>query len=152
PEVLQSLLDASAWLEPRDGSLFKSFNHGWAADMLVDSGRIDEARVQAGRALQQARRSDLLGAAMAARAMAVVAAQEQRFLRAERCLALAQRVADRRQSPHETAVNQWVGAVIARHAGRVALARERLDRALPAFERMGMRWHLAQGQALMVQL
>lgn len=152
PEVLQSLLDASAWLEPRDGSLFKSFNHGWAADMLVDSGRADEARQQARRALEQARHSDLLGAAMAARAMAVVAAREQRFVRAERCLALAQRVADRRQSPHETAVNQLVGGVIARHAGDLALARERLDRALPAFERMGMRWHLAQGQALATQL
>lgn len=107
-----------------------------------------EARRHAARALQRGRRRDLLGGAMAARAMAWSAALAGDAARAERGLARALQVAYQRDSAHELAVTQWTAARIALAGGEAARAREWLDPAEAAFESMRMPWHLAQAHAL----
>jgi tetratricopeptide (TPR) repeat protein len=146
--ALQGVLDATAWLAPREGGLFESLNHGWLTDGLVHAGRLTEARTHAARALQRGRRRDLLGGAMAARAMAWSAAQAGDLARAERGLAQALRVAHARDSAHELAVTQWMAARIALVGGDTARARQWLDPAEAAFEAMAMPWHLAEARAL----
>jgi class 3 adenylate cyclase/tetratricopeptide (TPR) repeat protein len=146
--ALQGVLDATAWLAPREGGLFASLNHGWLTDGLVQAGRLAEARRHAARALQRGRRRDLLGGAMAARAMAWSAALAGDAARAERGLARALQVAYQRDSAHELAVTQWMAARIALIGEDTARAREWLDPAEAAFESMRMPWHLAQARAL----
>ncbi|MEX8492640.1 AAA family ATPase, partial [Sphaerotilus sp.] len=146
--ALQGVVDATAWLAPREGGLFESLNHGWLTDGLVGVGRVSEARVHAARALQRGRRRDLLGGAMAARAMAWSAAMSGDQARAERGLAQALRVAHVRDSAHERAVTQWTAARVAWTFDAPARARQWLDPAEAAFEAMAMPWHLAQARAL----
>ena len=146
--ALQTVLDATAWLAPRAGGLFESLNHGWLTDGLVRTGRVSEARRHAARALQRGRRRDLLGGAMAARAMAWSAALVGDAARVERGLARALQVAYARDSAHELAVTQWTAARIALLGGEAGRAREWLDPAEAAFESMQMPWHLAQARAL----
>jgi class 3 adenylate cyclase/tetratricopeptide (TPR) repeat protein len=146
--ALQGVVEATAWLAPRAGGLFESLNHGWLADGLVGSGRSVEARAHAARALRRGRQRDLLGGAMAARAMAWAAAQAGDRSRAERGLALALQVAQARDSRHERAVTQWCAARIACHFEAPDQARRWLDPAEAAFESMDMAWHLAQARAL----
>jgi hypothetical protein len=146
--ALQGILDATAWLAPREGGLFESLNHGWLTDGLVRAGRLAEARSHAARALQRGRQRDLLGGAMAARAMAWAAAQDGDMLRAERGLARALQVAHARDSAHELATTQWMAARIAVVAGDTGRARQWLDPAEAAFESMQMPWHLAEARAL----
>ena len=146
--ALQQVIEATGWLAQRDGGLFESLNHGWLTDGLVGAGRLDEARVHAARALRRGRQRDLLGGAMAARAMAWSAAQAGEPARAERALALALRVADARDSAHELAVTQWHAARIACRFETLAQARRWLDPAEEAFESMAMPWHLAQARGL----
>jgi hypothetical protein len=150
--ALQGVLDATAWLAPRDGGLFESLNHGWLVDGLLRAGRVGEARTHAARALQRGRRRDWLGGAMAARAMAWAAAQAGDLPRAERGLALALRVADTRDSAHERAVTQWTAARIALLGGDTGRARQWLDPAELAFEAMAMPWHLAEARTLRTQM
>jgi hypothetical protein len=146
--ALQGVLDATAWLAPREGGLFESLNHGWLTDGLVSAGRLAEARTHAARALQRGRRRDLLGGAMAARAMAWSALQAGDQARAERGIALALRVAHARDSAHELAVTQWMAARIVLVGGNAGRARQWLDPAEAAFESMAMPWHLAQARVL----
>lgn len=150
--ALQGVLDATAWLAPRDGGLFESLNHGWLVDGLLRAGRVGEARTHAARALQRGRRRDWLGGAMAARAMAWAAAQAGDLPRAERGLALALGVADTRDSAHERAVTQWTAARIALLWGDTGRARQWLDPAELAFEAMAMPWHLAEARTLRTQM
>jgi class 3 adenylate cyclase/tetratricopeptide (TPR) repeat protein len=145
---LQSVIDATAWLAPREGGLFESLNHGWLTDGLVGMGRLPQARLHAARALQRGRQRDLLGGAMAARAMAWSAAMAGDQARAERGLAQALRVANARESAHELAVTQWTAARVAWAFDAPARARQWLDPAETAFEAMAMPWHLAQARAL----
>ncbi|MDH5539229.1 MAG: AAA family ATPase, partial [Rhizobacter sp.] len=106
PEALQALIDATTWLAPLEGGLFVSLNHGWLAEALVSSGRDAEARHHAAMALQRARKRDLIGVAMAYRALAQLAARHNDAARVQHYLDQATRTADLRQSPHEAAVNQ----------------------------------------------
>ena len=147
--ALQQVIEATAWLAPREGGLFESLNHGWLTDGLVSAGRLVEARGHAARALRRGRQQrDLLGGAMAARAMAWAAAQAGEQARAERALALALRVAHARDSAHELAVTQWYAARIACRFESPTQARRWLDPAEAAFESMAMPWHLAQAREL----
>ncbi|PTT80534.1 hypothetical protein DBR42_19325, partial [Pelomonas sp. HMWF004] len=51
PVARQRILDATAWLAPRGGSLYSSFNHGWLADILASQGDAGAARHHIARAL-----------------------------------------------------------------------------------------------------
>lgn len=145
---LQVVIDATAWLAPRGGGLFESFNHGWLSDGFVGMHRLGEARSHAARALQRGRRRDLLGGAMAARAMARMAAGAGDAARARHYLALATKVAQTRSSAHEVAGTRLCAAQIEWDLGCRSQARALLDQAVAGFESMDMRWHLDQARAL----
>ena len=149
PDSLQRVQQATSWLDPRGGGLFRSLNHGWLADGLVSVGRTPEARHHAAQALLRGRSGDLIGVAMAYRAMARQAAAARDRPRAERRIELAMRVARTRGSAHEVAATQLCAGQIACSFEDRSRARVLLDRAIPAFEHMGMAWHLDQATRLM---
>ncbi|MFN8896267.1 MAG: ATP-binding protein [Betaproteobacteria bacterium] len=103
--ALQDLTAAATWLRTHDKNLFASLHAGWLAEAWAGLGRRREARREAARALARTRQDDWLGAAMASRALARLAADEGRVAAARRHLALADRAAERRGSPHERAAN-----------------------------------------------
>ena len=148
-DSLQRLQQATAWLEPRDGGLFRSLNHGWLAEGMVSLGRRPEARQHAARALMRGRGADLIGVAMAYRALACDAAARHDRAAATRYLDRATKVAQRRDSAHELASNQLCEAGIARTFDDVPRARLLLDRVIPAFEHMQMNWHLEQARQML---
>lgn len=148
PAALDGIADATSWVEAREGGLYKSLNHGWLADGLVSTGRIVQARHHAARALARSRKRDLIGVAMAYRALARAAADERDLARSRHYLGLALKTADARGSAHEAAVTQLCEAAIELTLGDRRRAAALLDRALPALERMDMAWHLAEARRL----
>jgi hypothetical protein len=149
--ALRDLVDAAGWLESRDKALFLSLVHGWLADALTATGggTARAARGHAARALWRSRHSDWLGGAMAARAMAQAAAGGGRAVAALRHLRCAEHVAQVRGSAHEQANNDWCRAQVLLALGEPAAALRGLDRALPAFQRLGMAWHQQQAERLL---
>lgn len=97
----QDILDACAWLAPRGGGLYSSFNHGWLADILSSQGDAGPARHHIALALRRGRQHDWIGGAMALRAAARLAARSGERERASRYLAQARAAGARRQSAHE---------------------------------------------------
>ncbi|MEO6408835.1 MAG: AAA family ATPase [Burkholderiaceae bacterium] len=147
-EHLQTIVEVTAWLAPRQSGLFRSLNHGWLADGLMQSGRRAEARRHAARALQRGRRRDLLGSAMSYRALALDAAAQQQSAAAQRYLEHATRAAVARDSAHEMAATQLCAARIALQFDQPLRAQALRDSAAREFERMDMRWHLEQARRL----
>lgn len=152
PQSLQTILDSTAWLEARDRGQYISLNYGWLAEALVGSGRVSEARGQAARALVRARKNDLLGQSMAARAMARSAAQGRNRKSAEHYLALAFDAAHARQSRHEIATTRLCAAQIAASRGDRATAAQLIDEAAREFSAMQMQWHLDRAMQLRATL
>ncbi len=148
PGSLRSLAEAVSWLEARDKSLFISLTHGWLAEAVADDGRPDDARVHATRALQRARKRDWLGAAMAFRALASMAATQDDWATARRYLQKAAKVARGRHSPHEAACNDWCTARLAHAHGDRPLALASIERAIETFSALRMQWHLAEATRL----
>ena len=95
PEALQDLREAVGWLSRRGNALFSSLNHGWLADALAATGDAVGARRHAAQALRRARRSDMLGASLACRAMCLQAARGGQVAKAERWLDAARHWAER---------------------------------------------------------
>jgi class 3 adenylate cyclase/tetratricopeptide (TPR) repeat protein len=147
PHHLQTIVDVTAWLEPRQSGLFRSLNHGWLCQGLAQSGHIQRARQHAARALLRARQRDLLGAAMCYRSLALQAAAAGQP-GAQRYLRQAMHVADQRDSAHEKACTTLCAAEVAWLQGSGECARALLETAAGDFERMGMHWHLAQALRL----
>ncbi len=139
PTAARDILDATAWLAPRGGGLYSSFNHGWLADILSQRGEVGVARRHIAHALRRGRQDDWLGGAMAYRAAARLAAQAGDGARARACLAQAGRIAERRQSAHEAAVNALLQAELRLDAHWPAA----LEQARQAFERLAMPGFLA---------
>jgi len=146
PEALQSVRDATSWIEERNGALFTSLCYGWLVDGAVAQGRTEEARRHAARLLVRARQRERIGEAMGCRALARAAAGEKDFDRAERYLRRADLSADVRGSPHERAKTQLLRAEIELQRNQRAAARAALDAAGTAFEAMRMPWYLQQAQ------
>jgi class 3 adenylate cyclase/tetratricopeptide (TPR) repeat protein len=138
PGALRALHEANAWLEDHGQRLFISLHHGWLAEALAASGRGVEARSHAARAWQRTRQRDWIGAAMAARAMADVEIEAGRFDAAARHLRLAERAAAVRAAPHEAAHNEVLGARLAWARGDSAAAAQALQRAIEAFDGLGL--------------
>jgi hypothetical protein len=149
PESLKAIVDATAWLEPRESGLFRSLNHGWLAEGLMAVGRARQARHHAALALLRGRQRDLIGVAMSYRALARGAARS-RPERADRYIELALRTARERDSAHETAVTRMCHAEILLTQPRPDPARAAalLDEAATAFEAMDMRWHVGEAARL----
>lgn len=148
PRPLRDMVDATSWLESRDKNLFVSLNHGWLAEAMAASGRLADARWYAARALRRVRKRDWIGAAMASRAVAGLAAARGDWQAADRHLALAAKVARTRGSAHELACNDLCRAQIALAHGSHDIAAACLERATEAFDGMQMGWHLAQALRL----
>jgi tetratricopeptide (TPR) repeat protein len=146
PEALQSVRDATSWIEERNGALFTSLCYGWLVDGAVAQGRMEEARRHAARLLVRARQRERIGEAMGCRALARAAAKEKDFARAARYLSLADVSAEIRGSPHERAKTQLLRAEIELQRNRRAKARAALDAASEGFEKMRMPWYLRQAQ------
>ena len=139
---------ATGWLAPRDSGLFRSLNLGWLVDGWLALDQPERARAHAIAALQRGRKGDLIGAAMAARALALHAANRGEAARAARWLARAQWVAARRQSVHEATCNTLCAAQLAVAQGHTARAREQAAAAVVDFDRLQMDWHAAQARGL----
>ncbi len=74
--ALQSLRDATAWIEARGAAVSTSLNHGWLVEAAVRQGDAVAARRHAGRLLQRARLHDRQGLTMGLRALARLAAAQ----------------------------------------------------------------------------
>ncbi|MEW6689782.1 MAG: AAA family ATPase [Pseudomonadota bacterium] len=148
PESLQSVRDATSWIEERNGALFTSLCYGWLVDGEVSLGRMREARRHAARLFVRARQRERIGEAMGCRALALAAAKKGDFGRAERYLGLAEAAANVRGSPHEHAKTRLCRAEIEFRRGRRSEALKELDAASEAFESMKMPWFLERAAAL----
>jgi len=134
PAARQHILDATAWLAPRGGGLYSSFQHGWLADILATQGDAGAARHHVALALRRGRRHDWIGGAMAYRAAARLAAGVGDTDRARRYLGLARGAGEQRNSAHEAAVTALLEAELRLDDGWQAA----LDQARREFERLGM--------------
>ena len=148
PGSLETITDATSWLETRDRGLFISLNYGWLADGMVAGGRFAEARRYAARALIRSHKEDRIGEAMACRALARSAALGHQRKPAEHYIARAMAAASARGSPHEIAVTQLCHAEIELARANRAKAGPLLDRAEDAFRSMAMPWHLGEADRL----
>jgi class 3 adenylate cyclase/tetratricopeptide (TPR) repeat protein len=149
---LRAVEDATSWLEPRGVDLFRSLNFGWLADGMATTRRSKEARHFAARALQRARQSDLLGVAMAYRALARMSVEARQFDRARCYLDHAIDIARRRTSPHELAVTQLQRAELLASSDENARARDLLETTMRSFDTMHMRRHLDAASRLYATL
>ncbi|MDR7270594.1 class 3 adenylate cyclase [Pelomonas saccharophila] len=134
PTARQHILDATAWLAPRGGGLYSSFQHGWLADILATQGDAGAARHHVAKALRRGRQHDWIGGAMAYRAAARLAARMGDIGRAKRYLGLARGAGEQRNSLHEAAVTALLEAEL-RLDDHWQAARDRAGR---EFERLGM--------------
>lgn len=151
---LQEMADSVSWLGARDKGLFVSLIHGWLAHALADGGRAAQAGAAQARGhavwtLRRARKRDWFGAAMAMRAIARLDAERGDWPAAQRRLAMADKVAQARGSPHEAACNELCRAQVALAQGVRAAAAAHVERASVAFTRLQMRWHLAEATRLL---
>ncbi len=174
PNALQQMMDASAWLESQNKTLFISLSYGWLADTMVAQGDINGARHQVAHALMRVRQRDRLGEAMAYRAMAAgvsgtrtrgsgtitsrvsgtITSSEARVSGTEAYksshyyLGLAMSSAEVRGSRHEKAVTLLHQARLEGELGRCAEALPLLEQASREFEAMAMCWHFDQTEQL----
>ncbi|MFG6467267.1 AAA family ATPase [Roseateles sp. BYS87W] len=144
PTARQHILDATAWLAPRGGGLYSSFNHGWLADILSTQGDAGAARHHVALALKRGRQHDWIGGAMAYRAAARLAAKVGDVNRAKRYLSLARGAGAQRNSAHEAAVTALLEAEL-QLDDRWRAAR---DLALAEFTRLGMTGFLDRARQL----
>ena len=151
-EALKVIEGATAWMEERQGRLFRSLTHGWLADGFSTLGQHDQARYHAAHAFVRARALDRIGEAMACRALARAAARAGDRAATERYLRWAFRSARARDSPHERAATQLCRAEAMARLDDRADARSALESACTAFETMKMHWHLSQADGLWREL
>ncbi len=152
PAGIQAVREAISWIEARKGAFLTSLLYGWLVDGALTTGEHAEARRHAARLFMRARQSDRLGEAMGCRALARSAAMSGDHGHADHYLGLATRAGEARQSLHEAAVTQLCRAEIELERGDVGTARALVEESRAAFERMKMRWHLAQTERLIFRL
>jgi class 3 adenylate cyclase/tetratricopeptide (TPR) repeat protein len=150
PGALDAIVRATSWVESRGKRLFISLSYGWLAEGMLAAGRYDESRTYAERALDRARHRDVLGEALAYRALAALPA-EFRQHPPEQYLEAAMRSAQARQSPHEEALTHLRRAQIAAAASRRDETETFAIRACAAFRAMDMSWHQRQAELLTVK-
>jgi tetratricopeptide (TPR) repeat protein len=141
PAAIRTIVEATSWLE--EGGRYQniSLNYGWLAEIMVESGRLPEARRYAVRALLRARKRDPMGEAMALRAMARAAARAGGRKPPDHYLARAFESARARSAPHEIAVTLLCEAELAVEAGARDRARTKLAEARRVFAALDMAWH-----------
>ncbi|MEK8028376.1 ATP-binding protein [Pseudaquabacterium rugosum] len=152
PRALDDLREAVGWLARRGNALFSSLNHGWLAEALGELGDRQGARHHAAQALRRARRSDLLGASGASRAVARLHLDDGDPRAAERWLRTARHWAGVRGSQREQAENEVLAAEIALARGQHEAAARAIERADAGFVAMDMAGRRAQLQPLRERL
>jgi hypothetical protein len=111
---------------------------------MAASGRWQEARRYAARAIRRGRKHDRIGEAMAYRAMARTSAAGQNRKPARHYLDLAMKTARLRGSSHEMAVTQLCEAEIRLAEADCITAAALLDQAGTAFQALAMPWHFEE--------
>jgi tetratricopeptide (TPR) repeat protein len=132
-DLVERLRSATGWLESGRKQLFISLSYRWLAEVMAARGAWDEMRGHAARALTCGRRSDLLGGAMAMRALARAAAEGRMAHGPGPYLARAMR-----NAPHEVAETRLLEARLLCGAAGRGHGERLLDLAEAAFEEMEM--------------
>ncbi|HEX8644944.1 MAG TPA: AAA family ATPase [Allosphingosinicella sp.] len=123
---IETLVEATGWLEAKGRGLYASLPYGWLADALARRGDPSGSRRYAARALRRAEKGDRLGEAMAWRAMARSAAARGARETSHRCLERAEAAGAARAAAHEAAATRLCAAEIAAASGDTELV-PRLD-------------------------
>jgi ATP/maltotriose-dependent transcriptional regulator MalT len=152
PQGIAVIEEATQWMHQRQGRLFSSLNHGWLAEALGALGDRQGARHHAAQALRRARRSDLLGASGASRAVARLHLDDGDPGAAERWLRTARHWAGVRGSQREQAENEVLAAEIALARGQHEAAARAIERADAGFVAMDMDGRRSQLQPLRERL
>lgn len=148
PSSLQSIEDATSWLEENEKRLFISLNYGWLSEGMAATNDQLKARLYAARSLRRAREKDRIGEAMTLRALARLSAAGDHREMSEFYFRRAIDNAVLRGSAHELASVRLCQAEAAFKSGWIRRASAFIDEAEPAFEVMAMPWHSAQAKAL----
>ncbi|HET9931019.1 MAG TPA: AAA family ATPase [Polyangiaceae bacterium] len=150
--ALDALERAVAWLEGRDIKLYLGFVYSHFAHALLLANRSDEARHFAERAITCAATSDPLGVASGERTLAMLAARrgerDSAFSHIERAFTSA-RV---RQSDREAALTHLTLGVIDGIFEQSDAERDQLRTAHVMFDRLGMAYHRAEAERLLMSL
>jgi class 3 adenylate cyclase/tetratricopeptide (TPR) repeat protein len=139
---LDQMRDAVRWMESRQGRFYVSLHYGWLVEASFEQNKIEEARIHAAKALARTRSGELIGESTTSRALALAAAQNGNARRSAQWLARANHSATLRMSSREHALNDLTASRIAAIQGNQAQSAEALDRALAAFKKLRMDWHL----------
>jgi class 3 adenylate cyclase/tetratricopeptide (TPR) repeat protein len=148
PHSLQTIADATSWLETRGRTLFISLSYGWLAEGMAACRRWQETRRDTAKAILRGRNDDRLGGTMAYRAMVRAARAGYGRRPAEWYVAHAMGVAHAREAPHEIAKTWLCDAELKLSQGEYAKADALLDQAAAAFEALAMDWHLGEATRL----
>ena len=105
-EYINQLTEATDWLNTRNREQFLSLNYGWLALAAQEMGDDKMLRDSCARAMMRARKGDVFGMPMAARAMAKHLLNGADEASARRCFERAIAVANFRGSFHEHASNR----------------------------------------------
>ena len=123
---LDTIVEATAWLEASDSQQRISLNHGWLTEAMAQAGDMTLARRYARLALIRARKGDRLGEAMAYRALARASAAGLGGRPPPHYLARAMAAAAARKSAHEIAKTRLCAAEIAGDDRAIEAARAQL--------------------------
>jgi len=146
--AVETIREATSWIERSKGAFFTSLNYGWLVDCAVALEKQDDARRYAARLYRRVRQSDRLGEGMGTRALARHCARFGNPGRALQLLARTDRAAEARGSRRELAMNELCRAQMLVEQGFRSDAARSLDAAEEAFEAMTMRWHVGQVKSL----
>lgn len=138
---LEQLGEAMHWMDERQGRFYTSIYFGWLVAASLSEGRIDLARGYARKVLQRARRGERLGETVACRGLAWTAMMANDSAAAARWMRRAEFAAERRRSPREAALNQWMWGQIRIAQGQADKAETWFAAAIDGFESMAMTWH-----------
>ncbi len=146
--ALDRLEQANARLDAGEKRLFLSLSFGWLAHIKGTYGDVTGQRRAAAQAVQRYRQMDLLGTAMAYRALAVSAAETENFARAEVYIDRAMVNAQIRQSRHEIAKTNLFRVELLGHLMPEAERDRLIEITRKAFEEMKMDVYLARSMSL----
>lgn len=138
---LEQLSEAMRWMDEHRGRFYISIYFGWLVAASVSEGRLDAVRKQAFKVLERARRGERLGEAVVCRSLAWMSVQRNDEAAVGRWMRRAEIAAQRRHSPREVALNEWLHGQIEVACDRIEQARPRFANAINEFERMTMTWH-----------
>ena len=140
-DTLENLIITTDWMTRSASQQFISLNYGWLTKILIEQGKIDQARHYAALSLLRARKGDRLGEAMTYRALARLAFVGQTNHSVQHYLSKAYSSASQRGAHHEKAKTHFCEAEIALKIDDFKTARASLSHANKLFENLDMHFH-----------